>query len=72
MTDMDGGELEIIKMEKYDGMKALTEGSLKKEVRQWFSFQDLDDENDVNAFSGHWKNQLWGSWQDDASAGARV
>ena len=34
MTDMDGGELEIIKMEKYDGMKALTEGSLKKEVRQ--------------------------------------
>ena len=34
MADMDGGELEIIKMEKYDGMKALTEGSLKKEVRQ--------------------------------------
>ena len=33
---------------------------------------DLHDENDVNAFPGHWKNQLWGSWQDDASAGARV
>ena len=32
MTEMDGGELEIIKMEKYAGMKALTEGSLKPEV----------------------------------------
>ena len=53
MADMEGGELEIIKMEKYDGMKALTEGSLKKEVRQLFSFQDLEDENDVNACPGH-------------------
>ena len=34
MTDMDGGELEIIKMEKYAGMKALTEGNLKPEVGQ--------------------------------------
>ena len=29
---MEGGELEIIKMEKYNGMKALSEGSLKPEV----------------------------------------
>ena len=32
MADMEGGELEIIKMEKYNGMKALSEGSLKPEV----------------------------------------
>ena len=32
MADMEGGELEIIKMEKYNGMKTLSEGSLKPEV----------------------------------------
>ena len=32
MTDLVGGELEVIKMEKYAGMKALTEGTLRPEV----------------------------------------
>jgi hypothetical protein len=32
MSGMDGGELEIIKKEKYAGMKALAEGSLGPQV----------------------------------------
>jgi len=39
MTEMDGGELEIIKMEKYAGMKALTEGSLRHEDIERISYE---------------------------------